>query len=125
MSPYPADLGVGEGRIVIPNTGYRDDGDAYTVQGVSRPAPGTPNITALTPATIAHTAQPLTVKITGTNFALGDVVTFGGASPPTQFHNDKELAVNIDPRKWSAGQLDVQVAMSTRGPSNRVQFAVT
>lgn len=122
---YPADLGVGAGRIVVPNTGYSDDGDAYTLKGVTRPPPGKPTITSLTPNTAVHTAQPLTVKITGTNFARTDRVSIGGATPPTQFHSDKELAVDLDPRQWSAGALNVLVAYGTRGPSNALPFTVT
>lgn len=122
---YPADLGTTEGRIVVPNTGYSDDGDAYTLGGVTRPPPGTPTITSLNPNTAVHTDAPLRVTITGTDFARADRVMFGGATPPTQFRTDTELAVDVDPRQWQPGTLTVLVAVSSRGPSNAVDFTVT
>ena len=123
---YPADLGTGEGRIVIDADAPTLDGDAYTLAGVSRPVPTVPPaITALTPNSVAHTADPLRVVVSGSDFMHGDVVMFGGATYPTEFVSDDELAIEIDPGDWSPGVLKVFVVWSSRGPSNTVDFTVT
>jgi hypothetical protein len=112
--------------VLIVGPGYTEDGDAYTLEGVSRPVPTVaPAITALNPATIAHTAPKTVVTITGTGFMRSDRVVFGGATPPTNFHSDTELAVEFDPSKWSPGDLSVLIGWSSRGPSNVSTFTVT
>lgn len=122
---YPVDLGTSAGRIVIDADAPPLDGDAFTLDGVVRPEPGTPVIDALVPDTCAADDDPLRVVINGSDFAYGDRVVFGGATPPTEFVSDDELAVVIDPADWSAGALTVLVGWSSRGPSNAVTFTVT
>lgn len=122
MIDYSATRGV----IVLVDDEWNDDGDAYTVAGVSRPEPTTPPVvSALVPDTAAHTDAPLDVLVQGSDFVHGDRVLFGGASPPTSYHDDTELAVRIDPTDWSAGSLDVRIGYSSRGPSNALPFAIT
>jgi|SRR4051812_43273128 hypothetical protein len=112
--------------VLVGRDGYADDGDAYTLAGVSRPVPtSSPTITALTPATFAHTDPPTTVTITGTGFVHGDRVVFGGATPATNYHDDTELEVRVNPADWQPGDLSVLIAWSTRGPSAPVTFTVT
>jgi hypothetical protein len=125
--PLGADWAAAQARgvAVLDPGSWSDDGDAYTLAGVSRPAPGAPTVASLSPATLAVTAKPQEIAVTGTDFARGDRLSFGGATPPTNFHSDTELAVWIDPARWQAGQVGVLVAYSTRGPSNSVPFTFT
>lgn len=111
--------------VVLPGT-YASDGDAYTVQGVSRPVPtGPPVVSSLAPDTAAVTDPPMAVLITGSDFTRECRVSFGGATPPTSFHSDTELEVEINPADWSAGVIQVLVAWSDRGPSDAVPFTFT
>lgn len=126
--PLGADWAAAQQRgvAVLDPDSYTDDGDAYTLAGVSRPTPTqAPTVTALVPATAKVTDAPLEVLVQGTGFVHGDRVSFGGATPPTSYHSDKELAVRINPAQWSAGAVNVMVAYSTRGPSNTSPFTFT
>jgi hypothetical protein len=113
------------GVAVLDPDSWSDDGDAYTVQGVSRPPAGAPTIGALVPATLAVTDPPQELLVQGSDFAREDRVMFGGATPPTSFHSDTELAIRVDPGQWSAGTVQVLVAYSSRGPSNAAPFTLT
>lgn len=120
------DLADTRGVLVVVDDGWVDDGDAYTLEGVSRPAPtAAPTVTSLVPDTAVHTDPPLDVLVKGTGFVLGDRVVFGGSTPPTSYHDDTELQVRLDPSRWQAGTLDVLVGWSSRGPSNALPFTVT
>jgi hypothetical protein len=114
------------GVLVLAPDQWTSDGDAFTLDGVSRPAPTTaPTVTTLVPATAQTGDAPLEVLVQGSGFAYGDRVVFGGATPPTSFHSDGELAVQVDPSRWSAGTLQVLVGWSSRGPSNALPFTLT
>jgi hypothetical protein len=115
-----------KGVAVLDPSSWHDDGDAYTLAGVSRPAPtGPPAVTGTTPSTFAHTAPPTELLVQGSDFTPDCRVSFGGATPPTSFHDDTELAIQVNPGDWSAGTFQVMVAYSSRGPSNAVPFTVT
>ena len=124
----PADLAADQARgvaVLDPNS-WTSDGDAYTVQGVSRPKPtAAPTVGALIPNTAKITDAPVTVRITGTGFVLGDRVVFGGATPPTSYVTDTEVRVRIDPKQWKAGVVQAMVGYTTRGPSNSLPFTWT
>lgn len=114
------------GVAVLDPTSWSDDGDAYTLLGVSRPVPTTaPVVNACAPATLAQDDPAQEVLVQGSGFMREDRVVFGGATPPTGYHTDTELAVWVDPSKWQPGTLDVLVGWSTRGPSNRTTFDIT
>jgi hypothetical protein len=123
MSDYAA--AVAEGRLVLEPDQFTDDGDAYTLAGVSRPPAGTPVVSTLSPNTLATSDPPSEVLVQGSDFAPGDRVVFGGSTPPTSFHSDTELAVQVDPADWSAGVVQVLVGYTTRGPSNELPFTFT
>jgi IPT/TIG domain len=115
-----------DGVLVLAPEQYVSDGDAYTLEGVTRPVPTTAStITTLVPDTAATSDPPLDVLVQGSDFVHGDRVVFGGATPPTSYHTDSELAVRVNPADWSAGALSVLVGYSTRGPSNAVPFTIT
>jgi hypothetical protein len=116
---------VTKGVAVLDPASWTDDGDAYTVQGVSRPVPtSAPVLGALVPSTLATDAPAQDVLVQGSGFVRGDRVVFGGATPPTSFHSDTELAVRADPSAWQAGVIQVSVHGS-RGPSDAVDFTWT
>lgn len=120
------DAATDAGRIVLVPEQYADDGDAYTLAGVTRPVPTTaPVVTALVPSTLATTDAPTMVLVQGSDFVLGDRVVFGGLTPSTSYHDDSELAVIVDPSDWSAGAVNVLVGYSSRGPSNALPFTFT
>lgn len=124
----PADWGAAQaaGVAVLDPDTYTSDGDAYTVEGVSRPVPtDAPTVTALVPDTAAVTDAPLTVKVQGTGFMRQDRVVFGGATPPTSYITDTEMSVHVDPAQWQAGVVQVLVGWSSRGPSNGLPFTFT
>jgi hypothetical protein len=119
-------LAATRGVLVLVEGQWSDDGDAYTLEGVSRPTPtSAPVVTTLVPDTVVHTAAPLDVLVQGAGFMRDDRVVFGGATPPTSYHSDDELAVRLNPADWAPGTLDVLVGWSSRGPSNAVPFTVT
>lgn len=114
------------GVAVLDPSSWTDDGDAYTVRGVSRPTPTQPpTITDMTPDSLPASDPPTTVRIIGTDFVHGDRVSFGGATPPTSFLSDSELEVPVNPADWSRGEIDVQIAYTSRGPSNTMRFDFT
>jgi hypothetical protein len=120
------DRSATRGVLVISDDEWVDDGDAYTLEGVSRPTPtSAPTVTSLLPATAVSGDPPLDVLVKGTGFVHGDRVVFGGSTPPTSYHSDDELAVRFDPADWQPGVLAVLVGWSSRGPSNAVDFTVT
>jgi hypothetical protein len=120
------DLADTRGVIVVVDDQWRDDGDAYTLTGASRPAPtDAPVVTALVPSTLSVTDPETDVLVQGSGFVLGDRVVFGGATPPTGYHDDTELAIRVSPKGWLPGVVDVGVGYSTRGPSNALPFTVT
>lgn len=112
--------------VAVMDGGWTDDGDAYTVQGVSRPAPtGAPVLSSLAPSTLPVDDPPTLLVLTGSGFTREDCrVVFGGAGPPTSFHTGTELAAAINPPDWSAGTIKVQV-WSDRGPSAALDFTWT
>lgn len=126
MAPTPLETALDMGVAVLDPASWTDDGDAYTIVGVSRPVPTTaPVVTALVPATLATDDPPTEVLVQGSDFMREDRVVFGGATPPTSFHSDTELAVYVTPAQWSAGVVAVLVGWSSRGPSDAVDFTWT
>jgi hypothetical protein len=114
------------GVAVLDPASWSSDGDAYTLAGVSRPVPaGAPQVSALDPATLAVSDEPQQVLVMGSDFTRDCRVSFGGATPPTSFHTDTELAVRVNPGDWQPGTIAVRVAYSSRGPSDAQDFVWT
>jgi hypothetical protein len=114
---------VTKGVAVLDPASWTDDGDAYTVQGVSRPVPtSAPVLGALVPSTLATDAPAQDVLVQGSGFVRGDRVVFGGSTPPTSFHSDTELAVRIRPQRLAGGRPSRLGARLHAGPSDPLDF---
>jgi hypothetical protein len=121
---YPG--AVQAGVLVVEPDGFSSDGDAYTLEGVSRPAPtGPPTLTTLNPASVAIASLPRNVDITGSGFTRECKVLFGVASPVTQYVSDKTLRFRLDPASWQPGAVNVVVNSGDRGASNALPLTLT
>jgi len=82
--------------------------DPYPVAG--SPAPATPTLTTLTPATAAIGQPSIIVKATGTGFTPYSVVEVGGTNyAPTTYVSTTELRFPIDTKNSVAGTISVKV----------------
>ena len=76
---------------------------------------GFPSLQALTPNAAPSGSTSLTLTVTGSNFAIGSTVSFGGASLATTFVSPSELTATV-PASDLASAGDVPVTVSNPAP---------
>lgn len=84
---------------------------------------GDPQISSIAPSTLAATAGPTTLTITGTQFVAGSVVEFDQVAQTTTFVSATSLTISFDPT--IAHNYDVTVRNPNEEESNTVSFVVT
>jgi hypothetical protein len=86
-----------------------------------------PTITSLSPDTTAQ-GSPISMTVTGSNFAPGAVVLFDGVALPTTFVNATQVRAQLSSAQVSVGRA-VQVSVQNSGPgdglSNELVFLVS
>ena len=83
-----------------------------------------PRITGVDPAGCTVGDPAFTIDVTGSNFASGMTVMFGGAPIPTTFVSDTELSGALDPVGLSAAGYPVTVAAGAYEAVPAVMFSV-
>jgi IPT/TIG domain-containing protein len=116
-----------KGVLVVPGMGWTDDGDAYTVKGVSRPVPtGRPVLTSIVPETLPVDPPDIFLTCIGTGFTRDCYIRFAGQSERTDFINDTELRTVIKGEYWQApATVAVTVYSEDRGSSDALPFIFT
>ena len=94
--------------------GRPDSGDYTTMPD--------PNITTLTPNTVAASAGPTTVTVAGTNFAQSAVIEVDQTPVPTTYVSATQLTTSFDPTTAGTKQFTVR---QDPHESNSVPFTVT
>jgi hypothetical protein len=114
------------GVLVIDPTQYTSDGDAYTVEGVSRPpATGKPVLDSLNPAQYQIGSPSVTLHCLGSGFDRECIIAFAGVPERTDFHDDTDISTLIDSRYWtSPDTVEVRVVNPARGGSQLLDFAI-
>jgi hypothetical protein len=87
------------------------------------PPPVDPAITTLAPNTVAASAGPTLITVTGTNFVSGSVIEIDQVAQPTTFVSATTLTTNYDPTV--AGSPVFTVRNPNEEESNSVTFTVT
>jgi hypothetical protein len=83
-----------------------------------------PRITGVDPAGCTVGDPAMTLAVSGSNFASGMSITFGGAPIPTTFVSDTELSGALDPVGLSAAGYPVTVAAGAYEAVPAVMFNV-
>jgi hypothetical protein len=123
-TPWAAAQAVG---VAVLDRSYTSDGDAYTVQGVSRPVPtGPPVLGSLSPATWKLGDPSVAVHALGSGFTRDCRVVFAGQAEPTDFHSDTDLSTFLNAAAWhGADTVQVSVHAPGRGDSAELPFSIT
>ena len=105
---------------------YSSDGDAYTLAGVSRPAPtGPPVLTSLNPTEFVIGSPSVALHCTGSGFTRDCFISFAGQAERTDYHSDTDVSTFIDSTVWKgADTVAVSVVSQTRGGSKPVEFEI-
>lgn len=116
-----------KGVAVLDAASYSSDGDAYTIQGATKPVPtGRPVLSSLGPATMVASGPSKTVVCTGSGFTRDCRIVFAGRVERTDFITDTQLSTVITGGgMWAAGTQPVQVAAEGRGSSQAQTFTFT
>lgn len=106
--------------------GYTSDGDAYTIEGVTRPAPtGKPVLTSVTPTEFVIGSPSVTLHCHGTGFSRDCFIAFAGQQERTDFHDDTDVSTLIDTAHWTGPDVvKVSVVSQARGGSTPQDFAI-
>ena len=112
--------------LAVEGNTYTSDGDAYTVQGVARPAPtGKPVLTSLSPTQFKIGSPSVALHAIGTGFDRDCEIAFAGHAERTDFHTDKDLSTFIDSALWHGPDtVSVLVVSPTRGGSAAIDFPI-
>lgn len=115
------------GVAVLDPAGWSDDGDAYTLAGVSRPPPaGRPELTTLVPNTMVVGGPDVTLHCQGTGFVRACRIVFAGRPERTDFTDDTDVSTHITSALWGAPDtVQVQVFDPARGASAALPFTFT
>jgi hypothetical protein len=96
-----------------------------SIEGWTDGAIVAPEITALTPATVAIGAPDFTVHVRGTGFTPDSVIVWNGYDEPTTVVDDTELTTGVNMAVWQAAAT-VPVQVRAGGNlSNPVPFTFT
>jgi hypothetical protein len=111
---------------LVDGGGYTSDGDAYTLAGVSRPAPtGPPVLTSLNPAEFVIGSPSVALHCIGSGFTRDCVIAFAGRAERTDYHSDTDVSTFIDTAVWKgADTVSVCVVSESRGGSKALDFAI-
>lgn len=124
MSPYPADLGTGAGRIVVDNGAPPSDGVRYTLKEVVK-APPAPALAALYPASIVKSGPNVLMHAFGTGFDPSSRIAIAGNVERTTYVSSTELTTWIDGALWTNPDPAVPVVVRTQnGNTAPKTFAV-
>jgi hypothetical protein len=106
---------------------YSSDGDAYTLAGVSRPAPtGKPVVTSLEPAEFVIGSPSVVLHCKGSGFTRDCFIAFAGQAERTDYHSDTDVSTVIDAAVWKGPDtVAVSVVSQTRGGSTPLEFEIT
>jgi hypothetical protein len=108
---YPADLGVGAGRIVVDNGAPPSDGTRYTLKEAAK-APAAATLAAVYPTSIVKNGPDVLLRALGTGFHQGDRIVIGTSVERTTYMSSDELST------WITGSLftnpDPAVAVKVR-----------
>jgi hypothetical protein len=115
------------GVAVLDPSSYQDDGDFYTLEGVSRPVPtGPPVLSALNPDTMPAAGPDVTLDCQGSGFSPDTVIAFGGRAERTDHVDDQHVKTGIrGGGMWAPGTVQVAVASEGRGSSQSLPFTFT
>jgi hypothetical protein len=117
---------IGVYPLAVPGGGWSSDGDAYTVAGVSRPAPtGPPVLTSLNPTEYVVGSPSVVLHCIGTGFTRDCFIAFAGQAERTDFHSDTDVSTVIDGKLWTgADTVAVSVVSQSRGGSKPQTFDI-
>ena len=106
--------------------GYSSDGDAYTLQGVSRPVPtGKPVLTSVEPTEFVIGSPSVALHAKGTGFTRDCFIAFAGQAERTDFHSDTDVSTFIDSKLWNGPDtVMVSVVSQSRGGSTPIEFDI-
>jgi hypothetical protein len=106
--------------------GYSSDGDAYTVGGVTRPAPtGKPVLSSLDPTQFVIGSASVALHCTGSGFTADCFIAFAGHAERTDFHDDGDVSTFIDSEVWKGPDtIKVAVVSEDRGGSETIDFPI-
>lgn len=112
MSPYPADLGLADGRIVVDNSAPALDGDRYTLAEVVK-APAAPALEAIYPTTFQIDSPDALLHAIGGPWHQGDRIKIAGNVERTTYVSETELTTWINSAVWQAPDAGVPVVVQT------------
>ena len=106
--------------------GYTSDGDAYTLAGVSRPAPtGKPDLTTIEPPQFVIGSPSVVLHCYGSGFTRDCFIAFAGQAERTDFHDDTHVSTLIESQYWTSPDVvKVAVASQARGGSKTMDFPI-
>jgi hypothetical protein len=105
---YPA-LGTSDGVLVIDNEAPSHDGDAYTLEGVSRPAPTRPaDAHGDLPVDVRDRRRPTRGCITGTGFTRECASCSRARVERTTYVSDESSRRGLNPASWQPRAVDVR-----------------
>lgn len=124
MSPYPADLGVPDGRVVVDNGAPPLDGDAYTLTEVVKPDPP-PDLLAIYPTEIEAGGPNVELHCFGTGFDDSSRIVIADHIERTTYRSSGELTTWIEGALWTGADPAVEVYVTTQnGDTDAHTFAV-
>jgi hypothetical protein len=103
-------------RMRVEVTAYYDASYPPSILGAD------PHISTLTPNTVAASAGPVTVTVTGTNFSAASVVEVNQAAQVTAYVSPTVLTISYDPTVAATVMFTVRDGAQE---SNSVPFVVT
>lgn len=105
---------------------YGDPPQSYLDFLADAALPGKPPVvTGLSPESAEIGSADLTLTVSGTGFADGDVISFNGGDEPTTFVNDTTLTTVVKP-STASGPWSIPVRVNgAGGSSNALMFSFT
>lgn len=113
MSPYPADLGTGVGRLVVDNGAPPLDGDSYTLTEVGKPIPP-PALAAIYPVTFTIGSPDMLLHCFGNGFDRTSRIKIAGSIERTTYVSPTELTTWIVSALWTNPDPGVPVLVHTQ-----------
>jgi hypothetical protein len=122
--PYPPDLGIPEGRLVVDNGAPPLDGDRYTLAEAVQP-PAAPTLGAIYPATFTIGGPDVLLHAIGGPFHADDRIVIAATVERTSFVSSTELTTWIESALWTSADPAVPVKVRTQSGDTAIKtFAV-